>query len=346
MSKRALIDALCAWFDREARDLPWRRKRTGYTALVSEAMLQQTQVSRVIDCYRRFIKAFPNVRALADADEQAVLAHWQGMGYYRRARNLHAAAGAIVREFGGRVPRDVERLLRLPGVGRYTAGAIASIGFGKAAPIVDGNVERVLMRISAHRCDAFGANPQAWVDAEALVRIAPRPGVFNEALMELGATVCLPAPKTPRCDVCPIAKWCQARKQGLQMAIPPAKRRADARLVHHHAVIVTRRGSETVLLEQRGDGGMWAGMWQTPTIESEVALSAQEIAARLACSTVNGLTPRGEFTHATTHRAIRFHVLAAESRSRRGSWRRIDDLDDLPMSNAQRKVLRFAKVGN
>lgn len=344
MSKRLMIEALCAWFEREARDLPWRCKRTGYTALVSEAMLQQTQVSRVIDCYRRFMKAFPNVRALAEADEQAVLAQWQGMGYYRRARNLHAAAKMIVREFGGRVPSDIERLMRLPGVGRYTAGAIASIAFGEVAPIVDGNVERVLLRVSAHRFDERQAKTQAWADAGALVRIAPRPGAFNEALMELGATVCLPAPKTPCCDVCPIAKWCRARKQRLQQVIPPAKRRANQRLVHHHAIIITRPGSQAVLLEQRGDGGMWAGMWQTPTVESDVALSATEVAARLACPTIEGLSSRGEFTHSTTHRAIRFHVLAANSRSRRGIWRAIDDIADLPMSNAQRKVLRFARM--
>ena len=151
-----MIDVLCDWFDHHARDLPWRRKRSGYTALVSEIMLQQTQVSRVVECYRRFMKEFPTVGALAKADERRVLEFWQGMGYYRRARHLHAAARMIVSEFEGRVPKTTGELRLLPGVGRYTAGAIASIAFCKSEPIVDGNVERVLVRISAQRIGERG----------------------------------------------------------------------------------------------------------------------------------------------------------------------------------------------
>lgn len=347
-----MIEALCAWFDREARDLPWRRKRSGYAALVSESMLQQTQVSRVIDCYARFMRKFPTVKSLARADEQDVLALWQGMGYYRRARNLHAAARMIVREFAGRVPSSVDELMRLPGVGRYTAGAIASIVFHRPEPIVDGNVERVLMRLHARR-DAKSqatavtkAHAWTWKAADDLVKVASRPDVFNEAMMELGATICMPPTTKPKCETCPIANWCQARRMGLQDEIPAAKRRAKPRVSHHHAVIITRRRSGLMLVEKRGDRGMWAGMWQTPTIESDALLDEADVRNRLPVRVVEPLRTRGEFTHNTTHRRIHFHVFAAESHSRRGDWRRREDVTLLPMSNAQLRVLQFLQRGD
>lgn len=341
-----MIDRLCAWFDTNARDLPWRTKRmrAGYGALVAEMMLQQTQVSRVVERFGEFMRAFPTVRALAAADEQAVLAMWQGMGYYRRASNLHAAAKRIVRDFGGRVPRCADDLMRLPGVGRYTAGAIASIVFGEHEPIVDGNVGRVLLRLFA------GAKPQAlpeadrlawtWRTAESLVERAARPGVLNEALMELGATVCVPAPAKARCSECPIARWCAARRMGLQDQIPPPKARVAPRPVHHHAIIVQRPRSNLMLLEQRNGQGMWAGMWQTPTVESGRVMDDASIMSSLPMP-VRNLRKRGGFAHATTHRRIHFHVYAATSYSRKGSWRSPDNVADLPMSNAQRRVLTF-----
>jgi A/G-specific adenine glycosylase len=341
-----MVERLCAWFDGNARDLPWRKRaRTGYSALVAEMMLQQTQVSRVAQRFGEFMRAFPTVRALAAADEQRVLALWQGMGYYRRARNLHAAARMIVREFGGRVPRHGEDLMRLPGVGRYTAGAIASMVYGERVPIVDGNVERVLARVFAPRNGGAIAKPQAWAMAEALVKRAARPGVLNEAVMELGATVCVPAPAAPRCAGCPVARWCAARQMGTQAEIPAARLRAKRRAVHHHAVIITRAGSDLVLLEQRNGEGMWSGMWQTPTTEGDQPLDDTALAAMLPVG-VREMRKRGEFVHHTTHRHIRFHVYQATSsvRSRRGTWRRVDDLDDLPMSNAQRRVLAFLRT--
>jgi A/G-specific adenine glycosylase len=330
-------------------DLPWRQPESHgahdpYKVVVSELMLQQTQVSRVVQRFGEFMRDFPSVRALAVADEQRVLALWQGMGYYRRARNLHAAARMIVREFGGRVPRRVEDLMRLPGVGRYTAGAIASIAYGERVPIVDGNVERVLARVFASGNGGASAKSQAWTMAQALVERAARPGVLNEALMELGATVCVPSPAAPRCAACPVARWCAARRMGLQAEIPVAKRRAKPRTAHHHAVIVTRSRSGLILLEQRNGEGMWSGMWQTPTIENDQALDAAELAAMLPVG-VCDVRKRGEFVHHTTHRHIRFHVYQATmgERSRNGTWRRLDDVSDLPMSNAQRKVLAYAR---
>jgi A/G-specific adenine glycosylase len=349
----AISEALCDWFDDHARDLPWRRRRNGYTALVAEAMLQQTQVSRVVECFPLFIRAFPTLRRLAAAHEQQVLALWQGMGYYRRARNLHAAARMIVRDFGGRVPRTVDELLKLPGVGRYTAGAIASIVFEKREPIVDGNVERVLARLCAfgwresagiakrEALSEAGRRGRAWNVARELAQRAGRPGVFNESLMELGATVCLPAPAKPRCGQCPVAKWCAARRLGLQDQIPVARVRGTKTAVHHHAVIITRVRDGAVLLEQRNGDGMWSGMWQVPTIEGNRAMDASAIRQTLRTTVDAALARRGSFMHHTTHRAIRFHVYQTTSRSRTGTWRQPDALGDLPLSNAQRRVLTF-----
>src|SRR5690606_31034689 len=171
LNHRAIAAAVETWFTSTARDLPWRRRRTGYTALVSEAMLQQTQVGRVIEKYESFMRRFPTLRALAEADEQSVLATWQGLGYYRRARHLHAAARAIVREHAGRVPCTAEELMHLPGVGRYTAGAIASIVFGERTPLVDGNVQRVLARLVAddRSPTATEAVRDSWQHADDLV---------------------------------------------------------------------------------------------------------------------------------------------------------------------------------
>jgi A/G-specific adenine glycosylase len=340
---RTRADRLVRWFQRRARDLPWRRRRTAYRALVAEAMLQQTQVARVVESYGRFLKRFPSLRALAAADEQAVLAAWRGLGYYRRARHLHAAARMIVDEFRGRVPRAADDLLRLPGVGRYTAGAIASIVFGAAVPAVDGNVLRVLARWDAKRGSAGEREMIAWSWERAgeLVQLAPRPGEFNEALMELGAMIC--TPRKPDCARCPVARLCEAHRRGLVGKIPAPKRRAPRAAVHHHAVLIRR--DDRLLLEQRPATGLWAGMWQAPTIESDRALPEAEIRRALPVSIV-GLRRLGVFEHHTTHRRITFHVFAARirgqagRRGRRDEWRTIEELGDLPMSNAQRRVLR------
>ena len=244
-SEPNFVQALCAWFEHAARDLPWRKRkhRTGYGALVAEAMLQQTQVARVVERYPAFMLRFPNARSLANALEQEVLEEWRGMGYYRRARNLHAAAQMIVRNFGGRVPSKASVLRQLPGVGRYTAGAIASIVFGKPEPIVDGNVMRVLARLYAKEGANGDAAAWTWETADRLVKLAQRsgtPGVFNEAMMELGATVCTPG--RPKCETCPLQRFCAARARGLQDEFPIARKRAKPQAWVHHALVV-RRGA-------------------------------------------------------------------------------------------------------
>lgn len=330
------IEELCRWFDANARDLPWRRKRTAYRALVAEAMLQQTQVQRVLDRYQAFLLCFPTLRSLAEADEQDVLVMWQGLGYYRRARNLHAAAKMIINEFHGKMPRTVESLLQLPGVGRYTAGAIASIVFGYAEPIVDGNVKRVLARFDALEGELRDHEKRFWTRAGELVQQAQRPGVFNEALMELGAVVC--TKRQPKCSCCPIAELCRAKRTGKQEEIPEPARSAPKTIVHHHAVIV-RRGKK-VLLERRPDRGLWSNMWQPPTVEADRALTPRAIRKTLDLP-LEDMSKKCTFEHQTTHRRIVFHVYEAQSNTRRGTWRAITDLNDLPMSNAHRRALEL-----
>jgi A/G-specific adenine glycosylase len=257
----AIVRPLVAWYARARRDLPWRRSRDPYRVWVSEVMLQQTQVERVREFYDRFLRRFPDVRALARAREADVLKCWEGLGYYRRARQLHAAARTIVADHRGRFPHTVEELRRLPGVGRYTAGAIASIAFDQPAPIVEANSRRVLARLVGHDAPVGGpaGDGPLWAVAERLVP-ARRPGLFNQALMDLGAGVC--TPERPLCPRCPLAGACVAHRTGRVADIPaPAPRRAVT-LVRETAV-VERRGSR-VLVERRGPGEWWEGLWDFP----------------------------------------------------------------------------------
>lgn len=334
---RGIARAVEAWFRDHARDLPWRRDRSGYTGLVSEAMLQQTQVSRVIEKYEAFMRRFPTIEDLARADEQAVLAAWQGLGYYRRARNLHAAAKLVTNRFAGAVPRRTDELRSLPGVGAYTAGAIASIVFNERAPIVDGNVQRVLARLVAD--DRAPTEREAvrdcWARAEQLVRASAEPALCNEGLMELGATVCTPA--NPACTECPLALFCLARKTDREREIPPAKPPARQSNVVHHAVIFAR--GDRVLLEQRPATGLWSGMWQVPTIESTQALDERAVRARLP---VKATTVRymQEFVHQTTHRRVTFRLHHGVTRARKGAWVPFEEIDSYPMSNPQRRIIQ------
>lgn len=333
---RAIADALARWFARNQRDFPWRRRRSGYTGLVAEIMLQQTQASRVAERFPRFLASFPSVKALARASEDQVLKAWEGLGYYRRALMLRAAAGMIVGQFGGRVPRTCAGLRRLPGVGRYTAGAIASIVYGEREAIVDGNVRRVLTRLHEIRRD----DAWTWNEAQRLVDAARDPGTFNEALMELGATVC--TPRQPRCGDCPVKRWCRGCVSGLPAANSMPARQARKRIEHHHAVVM-RRADGAILLEQRDEGGMWRKMWQTPTIECAKALRVGEV-KRAAGVPMANLHCCGEFRHETTHRRIVFHVYRASASRLHGRWCDAGELARLPMSNAQRKVLALSGI--
>jgi A/G-specific adenine glycosylase len=345
---------LLKWYGVHQRRLPWRASKgqtpNPYHVLVSEAMLQQTQVATVIPYFHRFIAALPTVGDLADADEQTVLRLWQGLGYYRRARNLHAAARVIQREHASRVPDTVEALLNLPGVGRYTAGAIASIAYGRPAPILDGNVARVLARLFLieRPVDAPDTRKTLWQLAEALVPDR-RAGDFNQALMELGALVCTKA--NPSCKTCPLAGECDALKADRVSAVPvPAIRKAPIP-VHHHILAIERAGR--FLFQQRPAAGLWSNMWQLPTVESwngkvnGTTINAW-IAEHLGLVTAPP-TSSGVFTHQTTHRTISFYlwrtqVASGRLRTGAGQWRSLNALDDLPLPNPQRKAIKVLTV--
>lgn len=310
-----LARPIARWFKATARPLPWRiAPRDPYLSFVSEFMLQQTQISRVLEKFPPFIDAFPSFRALARAPKDRVLALWSGMGYYRRASNLHAAAQEVVARFHGRLPSDFTSLLSLPGVGRYTAGALASIVFNQPVPIVDGNVSRVLMRIRGRPFPH--ASPKglawAWKESTSLISAAAAgrldPALVNEGLMELGATVC--TPRSPDCPRCPIADVCVARSRGLQDRIPRPKTAPKRGRRFCESILIADSRSR-LLVEQRPDSGMWAGLWQAPTWErSDRAATASEVAEWIGLP----VSRFASFIFATTHRDIRFTTWRAEGR--------------------------------
>ena len=343
---KTITAALLKWYAARHRKLPWRaapgKRANPYHVLLSEFMLQQTQVATVIEYFNRFTAALPTVHALADADEQRVLRLWQGLGYYRRARHLHRAARMILERFDGKVPATVEQLLELPGIGRYTAGAIASIAHGVPAPILDGNVIRVLTRLGAigKPVDSSAVRDRLWKRAAELVADQKHPGDLNQALMELGAMIC--TPRQPQCLLCPVRAHCRAAAEGEPEKYPRKAGRPQVRLVTHHILSIQR--GDRWLWQRRGDAGLWAFMWQQPTIEGEREAISQ--AVRQLGLKVDQPAEVGRFTHQTTHRRIEFIVWRAECvggrlRRRAGEWRTVKELDDLPLPNPQRRAVEL-----
>jgi A/G-specific adenine glycosylase len=349
--KQTLRRRLLAWYADHARDLPWRRSRDAYGVWVSEIMLQQTQVATVRDYFQRFVKAFPTVEKLAAAEEQQVLRLWEGLGYYRRARQLHAAARVLVAEYGGEFPQDVDELQSLPGIGRYTAGAIASIAFDVRAPILEANTIRLLSRLIAYRDDPLKSAGQKllWQTAHDFL---PRKNAseFNQALMELGSLVCTPV--APKCGECPLSSVCQAHAAGLQHEIPPAKAKQKFTDVREVAVIVGRNGQ--VLMRQCAEGERWAGLWDFPrfAVEAEGPLFARdEIVNKVRAQTgvACSLGPLVKtFKHGVTRYRITLDCYGAEHQSGRpqlpAQWILITQLSEIPLSTTGRKISKLARV--
>lgn len=345
-ARRRFARSLLAWFDAYARDLPWRRTRDLYSIWVSEIMLQQTQVATVIGYYERFLQAFPDVAALAAAPEQQVLRLWEGLGYYRRARQLHAAAKVIVSQHEGEFPRSYEAVRALPGIGRYTAGAILSIGLDQRLPILEANTIRVFSRLIALRADPRTTASQArlWQVAEE-IQPADRCGAFNQALMELGSELC--TPKEPDCEHCPVAAQCAAREENLTGQIPLAAKKMKYEDVTETAVVVRRRGK--FLVRECQPGERWAGLWDFPRFAS---LTAKEVgwldAAREHLQNWLGvqIEPQAHLAttrHGVTRFRITLHVLDARwlsggqpSESLR--WVNRTELALLPLSVTGRKI--------
>jgi A/G-specific adenine glycosylase len=321
-SLNKLRHAMLDWYDKNRRNLPWRHDADPYRIWVSEIMLQQTRVAVVINHYVRFMKRFPTVQALAAARDASVLAVWSGLGYYHRARRMHQAAKMIVRERHGEFPRTAEEWCELPGIGRYTAAAIASIAFGEAVAVVDGNVERVLMRMSG-RAEGREA---AWQKARTLLDRS-RPGAFNQAMMELGATVC--TPRAPQCPRCPLNVWCKSR--GAEVA-PPAVARKRKKLCY--ALVQKRRA---VLLVQRPmNVSLMAGMWELPAIPGR---------------RLNGNKPVATLRHSITDTDYDVAVVAVSAESLHSPeggarWFVRKQWELLPLTGLTRKVLRALTVAS
>ena len=320
--------------------MPWRIKRgetrlpDPYHVLVSETMLQQTQVATVIPYYQRFLACFPTIESLAQAPEQQILRVWQGLGYYSRARNLHAAAKIVVIQHGGELPSEVERLITLPGIGRYTAGALASIAFNRPAPLLDGNVTRVLCRLEGIETDPRenGTSRKLWSRATELVPRG-RPGDFNSALMELGATIC--TPRNPECLLCPVKSHCIAAKRGIQERIPRTRKSPPLPVVRRYTYCIRHRNRW--LLEQRPPRGRWASMWQFITLDAPNPRSLE--------MKLRDIQPLATIRHALTHRRYEFEIFRATigprpGRCRQGRrWLTLADLDQYPLPGPHVRIL-------
>jgi A/G-specific adenine glycosylase len=309
----ALRRRLLAWFGREARDLPWRRTRDPYRIWLSEIMLQQTRVEAVIPYYERFLDAFPTVRDLAGASEDRVLKAWEGLGYYSRARNLHQAARMIVQQCDGHMPATADEWRELPGIGAYTAGAIASIAGNLPEPAVDGNVLRVLSRIFsiAESIDEPATKERIWsIAADLLPR--KHAGAFNQALMDLGARICIP--RKPRCMVCPVAGQCDAFAQGIQDDLPV--RRAKKAIPHHDIVVAVVRRRGRYLIGKRPVGALLGGLWEFPGGKVEPGETHKQALVREVREETGLEVRAGEpiavVDHAYSHFAVTLHVYACE----------------------------------
>jgi A/G-specific adenine glycosylase len=341
------------WYAKHKRDLPWRASQDPYRVWLSEVMLQQTTVAAVKPYFERFVNQFPTVDKLAAADESQVLRLWEGLGYYRRARGLYAAAKQIVAEHGGQFPSDVASLQTLPGIGRYTAGAIASIAFNVRAPILEANTIRLLARLLAYPDDPTKSAGQKllWTTAE---EILPRSEVaqFNQALMELGSLVCTPV--NPRCEACPVSVHCSAFQLGVQNQIPKQAPKQKFTHLREAAVVVAKNGH--VLVRQCGANERWAGLWDFPRFEivGEGPLFIRnELVAKVREQTGVISEPSGLLTtikHGVTRYRINLDCYVATFKSGRINsannirWVRRGELGELPLSTTGRKIANLVAV--
>ena len=349
----ALRRRLVAWFKRQGRDLPWRREHSPYTIWLSEVMLQQTTVAMALPHYARFVKRFPNLDALAAADEHEVLRLWEGLGYYRRARQLHAAARHIVAAHGGAFPRDFAAVRALPGVGRYTAGAVLSFAFDEPWPILEANTIRVWARLLACADDPLARPAQDlfWAAATAILPRRRGGRAINLALMDLGATVCVP--REPRCDACPIAALCHARQQERERELPRSKIVVPPTAVREAAVVVRRRGR--VLVMRYNAGQRWAGLWDFPRFPLAAhngAALRKDLVANVVRLTGVTVVP-GEHLTTLRHVVTRYRItlecftadylstVAEHAAANETRWVRPADLAEYALNVTGRKLARL-----
>jgi A/G-specific adenine glycosylase len=326
--------ALLAWYDKHRRDLPWRKTRDPYRIWLSEIMLQQTRVAAVLEHYRLFLERFPTIHALSKASESAVLSAWSGLGYYRRARMLHQCAGEIVAQYRGRFPQSSDALRALPGIGRYTAAAVASIAFDEPVAVVDGNVERVLERLTLDDLPP----ERIWSRAQLLLSRV-RPGDFNQAMMELGATVCVP--RQPKCAECPVRRWCRAQGD-LPRKAPSLESRASSpggtptrissRQVKKEIWCVLGECDGRICLVRRPKKlSLMPGMWELP--------QWSQVPRRIPDS-----ARWRTFRHSITVTDYTVHVIRSTATAAKGKWLPIAKLPEVPITGLTRKILKAGGV--
>jgi len=340
---RSLRLKLLTWYRKCARDLPWRRTRDPYKIWVSEIMLQQTQVQTVIPYYNRWLERFPTLETLARASQEDVLKYWAGLGYYRRVKMLHSAAQFVQAELHGQIPSNPEELLKIPGIGRYTAGAIASIAFQKPAPLVDGNVIRILTRLYALKkdCAAPETLRELWNLAGKLVP-QKNPGDFNQAMMELGATVC--APKNPACPLCPVRSECEAfaLEQPERFPVKTQKEKIEKLST---AAFIFKNPKDEVLISRQPQNARWGGLWMFPFGETKT-----DVTARFKLKK----TPESHsfvIKHGFTKYSIQLHVFeTAVSRKQSETWQASDrrwvpitELENFAFPSPHQKISRYLK---
>ena len=344
--KNRLATQLLTWYNTQKRTLPWRDHPDPYAVWVSEIMLQQTRVDTVIPYFEKWMKLFPTVKALASANEQDVLNAWEGLGYYSRARNLHKAAKVVAEKFNGELPRNLEDLRSLPGIGRYTVGAIASMAFGMDEATLDGNLRRVFSRL--FDVDEFADSP---VGEKILWELAAQnlpkgqAGDYNQALMDLGATICLP--KNPRCLLCPLMSLCKARENGTQELRPVLKPKKAVPSYVHAAAVIVERGR--VLLNQRPADGLLGGMWEFPNARidgdpAKALVKALKVATQIQVKKKEALHV---VEHAYSHFKVTVHPFVCEKvfipKDKSLKWVKLGELEDFPMGKVDRLIARQIK---
>ena len=349
ISTKILQKKLLNWYGDEKREMPWRNNRDPYRILVSEFMLQQTQVKTVIPYFKRWIKSFPTLQKLAQARESTVLKHWEGLGYYSRAQNLRKAAQKIQQDYSGKVPESMNEIMKLPGVGRYTAGAVLSIAFGQKVPVLDGNVKRVLSRLFLLK-ENGGTRKSENILWETMQHLLPETGAgnFNQAFMELGATVCLP--KNPLCLLCPLKRNCQAQKSGKQNLYPPPKQAAPSTKISVSAGVLFRRNK--IYIQKRKTGGLMGGLWEFPGGKFESGESPEQCLYREIKEELGVTIQIDEKLMTVKYSYTRFrvtlHVFLCRVRSGRvsptqceeWSWVKTEELDRYPFPAANVKIIK------
>ena len=353
--RQKLRTNILRWYRKHARDLPWRHQLHPYRSWISEIMLQQTQVATVIDYFNRFLERFPDVTTLANAPQQEVLRYWEGLGYYRRARQLHAAAQIIRDEHDGEFPTNFDAVLALPGVGRYTAGAILSISTNQRLPIVEANTNRLFARLLQHPDDVMGSDSQKrfWAFAE---RILPRKHIsdFNQALMEVGALLC--TPQKPHCTACPLKSICPTRDIGNWNEIPKPKKKTKYEQLHEIAIVLRDESSNAILIRQCAPGERWEGLWDFPRFECQIQkparpnqTEAKEISGqlkKLTCCKGSEFQWLTRIKHGVTKYRISLNCYQASVAGRRPKssvsqkWVQPHELTEYPLSVTGRKLAK------